>query len=223
MKNLQNITLCIIDCKNYENAAKSIIHCSKFSNINFAKSIYFSDIKHYKLKDHNIDFIKIDKIKSAREYDNFIIKNFYKYIDTDFVLIVQHDGLIYKSENWSDNFLKFDYIGACWPTAPKKQNKVGNGGFSLRSKKFMHEASKVLNTNYCNEAEDVYLCETLYDHMKNNNFKYATVDIASNFSSELEWSKTNYDSFGFHLAACNPIEIHKQYRDKIYENIHKNW
>mgnify|MGYP003350166765 CR=1 FL=1 len=58
MKNLENITICIVDCKNYDNAAKSIIYCSKFCNINFYKSIYFSDIKHDKLDNHNIWFLK---------------------------------------------------------------------------------------------------------------------------------------------------------------------
>lgn len=192
-------------------------------NFNFKKSIYFSDIKHFKLDENNIDYVKIDKISSAREYDNFIIKDLYKYVETKFILIVQHDGIIYQPEKWDDDFLNYDYIGASWPSPPKNGNHVGNGGFSLRSKKFMEYASSILGNNYCNEAEDVYLCGTLFSKMKENGFKYANIETACKFSTELEWSKTNRNSFGFHLAACNAIDVHRQFRDKIYEDLHKNW
>lgn len=192
-------------------------------NIKFNKSIYFSDIKHFKLDENNIDFVKINKISSAREYDNFIIKELYKYIETKHILIVQHDGIIYQSHNWDDNFLNYDYIGATWPSPPKNGNHVGNGGFSLRSKKFMEQAAKELNNQYCNEAEDVYLCGTLFRNMIKNNFKYADIETATKFSVELEWSRTHRNTFGFHLAACNSIDIHRHFRDKIYEDLHKNW
>ena len=223
MINLNDITICVVDCKNYDNAAKSIVYCSSKCGIVFNKAIYFSDIKHYKLKEYNVDYIKINKISSGNEYTNFMIKEFPKYIKTKFVLIVQHDSLIYKPEKWTDDFLKYDYIGATWPHSPKNGNQVGNGGFCLRSKAFMDKASEIIGDSYCDHAEDVFLCCTIYNQMLNFGFKYADIDTACKFSVEQEWSKTNHQSFGFHLAALNAITKHIDFREKIYNNLEENW
>ena len=223
MITLNDITICVVDCKNYNNAAKSIIHCFSDCGISFNKAIYFSDIKHYKLKEYGIDYVNINKISSAREYDNFMIKEFPKYIKTKFVLIVQHDGLIYKPEKWTDDFLKYDYIGATWPNSPKGKNQVGNGGFCLRSKAFMDKALEIIGDSYCDHAEDVFLCCTIYEKMIRLGFKYADIDTACKFSVEEQWSKTNDESFGFHLAAHNSITKHFKFRENIYNNLESNW
>jgi hypothetical protein len=223
LNNLSDTTICVVDCKNYDNAAKSIIHCFSKCGISFGKAIYFSDIKHYKLKEYGIDYIKINKISSSDQYTNFMIKEFPKHIETKFVLIVQHDGLIYKPEKWTDDFLKYDYIGASWPHSPKGTNNVGNGGFSLRSKAFIDKASEIIGDSHCDHAEDVFLCCTIYEKMIKLGFKYADIDTACKFSVEQGWSKTNDESFGFHLAASNYIEKHFEFREKIYNNLEKNW
>ena len=223
MINLNDITICVVDCKNYDNAAKSIAYCSSKCGIVFNKAIYFSDIKHYKLKEYNVDYIKINKISSGNEYTNFMIKEFPKYIKTKFVLIVQHDSLIYKPEKWTDDFLKYDYIGATWPHSPKNGNQVGNGGFCLRSKAFMDKASEIIGDSYCDHAEDVFLCCTIYNQMLNLGFKYADIDTACKFSVEQEWSKTNDHSFGFHLAASYPATKHVNFREKVYNDFKENW
>lgn len=223
MKNLDNITLCVVDCKNHQNAAKSIIYCSSLNEIKFGKKIYLSDIKHYKLDSNKIDFVKIETISSPRQYDNFIIKNLHQYIDTDFLLIVQHDGMIYNPSNWTDEFLNYDYIGAAWPSPPKNGCRVGNGGFSLRSTKFMKECSNILGDQYCNEAEDVYCSCTIHKIMIEKGFKYAPVELAKKFSYEQYFDNISEDTFGFHLASTFPCETHLNFRKKIYENIHKNW
>jgi len=223
LSNLNDITICVVDCKNYHNAAKSIIHSFSHCGINFNSAIYFSDIKHYKLKEYDIDYVKISKISSAREYDNFMIKEFPKYIKTKFALIVQHDSLIYNPEKWTDDFLKYDYIGAPWPHSPNGTNHVGNGGFSLRSKTFMDKASEIIGDSYCDHAEDVFLCCTIYKQMLNLGFKYADIDTACKFSVEQHWSRTNNESFGFHLAACNAVTTHFDFRNTVYKNLEEYW
>jgi hypothetical protein len=35
--------------------------------------------------------------------------------DTEFAILVHEDGFIVNPECWSDEFLKYDYIGAPWP------------------------------------------------------------------------------------------------------------
>ncbi len=57
----------------------------------------------------------------------------YKYFDTDFVWIVQHDGFILDINQWDECFLNYDGIGPTWIYEDGRNNF--NGGFSIRSKK----------------------------------------------------------------------------------------
>ena len=54
------------------------------------------------------------KINNISEYNNFMLK-IGEYIESDFALVVQDDGHIVNPNNWSDEFLAYDYIGAPCP------------------------------------------------------------------------------------------------------------
>jgi hypothetical protein len=63
-----------------------------------------------------------------------------RVMTTDFTLVVQPDGFAVNPMAWDDNFWKYDYVGAVWPwmwgPGPYRGGPiVGNGGFSLRSRK----------------------------------------------------------------------------------------
>ena len=63
-----------------------------------------------------------------------------RVVSTDFNLIVQPDGFAVNPQAWDDRFWEYDYIGASWPWmwggGPYWGGPiVGNGGFSLRSRK----------------------------------------------------------------------------------------
>ena len=56
-------------------------------------------------------------------------------IKTEFMLGIHDDGFVINPNLWTDQFLKYDYIGAPWShTIPYygQKYRVGNGGFSLR-------------------------------------------------------------------------------------------
>ena len=95
-----------------------------------------------------------------------MVNKFPQYIDTDFVLITQADGFIINPHKWTDIFLEYDYIGAPFPDEPQYgftgDTRVGNGGFSLRSKKLIDMPIN-LNLPYRNKEvdrwhEDNYYC-----------------------------------------------------------------
>ena len=83
-------------------------------------------------------------IDSIEAYCKFIVKDLVKHIDTDFVLICQHDGFILNPKAWTDDFYLYDYIGAPWWHQDHKA--VGNGGFSLRSKKLLQVGSDEIHS-----------------------------------------------------------------------------
>lgn len=86
-----------------------------------------------------------------------MIKELNKYIETSYVLIIQYDGFILNPDAWTDEFLEYDYIGAPWWYTD--DCNVGNGGFSLRSKKLLEilaNDDSILETH----PEDHHICRT---------------------------------------------------------------
>lgn len=157
---------------------------------------------------HNDDANRIGFCESFVQQTN-------KYIKDDFCLNIQHDSTIIDSSKWSDQYLNYDYIGAPWPmeiiqasdmVAGKIQkipNVVGNGGFSLRTRKFVEESAKL---GWQHKNEDLNICVFNYDKMTNAGIKFAPPQLAVKFSVEHPTPYHNYDrkviftynSFGFH-------------------------
>lgn len=201
---LPQVTLVGIDCLDLERLQVVIDLCEKeieFGQVKILTSINSNDKR----------VIEIPKIKSTKEYSDFCIGRLNDYIDTDFVLIVQYDGFILNPQSWDDKFLKYDYIGSPWLVAGWSVEKydfpkelmgtkiVGNGGFSLRSKKFLEISSKLSKENLIinKHPEDVSLCVWNRNLLEENGIKFAPSKVAELFGVEgEEWI---YDKqFGFH-------------------------
>ena len=78
----------------------------------------------------------IAPIADSAGYSRFMLKDLARDIASDFVQVVQWDGYVVHPDAWSDEFLEYDYIGARWWFRPEGSN-VGNGGFSLRSRRLL--------------------------------------------------------------------------------------
>jgi hypothetical protein len=95
----------------------------------------------------NKDGVLVERCRnltSSEAYSYFLMFDLHKHIDTKYCLLIQHDGFIVDPEMWDDNFYNYDYIGAPWPSIDNhfvdpfgKVRRVGNGGFSFRSKKLL--------------------------------------------------------------------------------------
>jgi hypothetical protein len=135
------------------------------------------------------------------------------HTDSDFALVVQWDGYLVNPQNWTDDFLNYDYIGAPWPLSMTSGARVGNGGFSLRSRKWL-EAGKTAPP-YRGEPEDVFCCQKYLSHWLAAGCKVAPLDLAIRFSMEHPISEypqwTTAQSLGFH-GWFNPDR--EQYRIK---------
>lgn len=199
---LPQVTLICADCKNYELATKALKYSSK--NINFFKVMLLSDKKPENFPD-NFTFIQIPKINSTHEYSIFIIKELHKYVLTDFCLVIQTDGFVVNPHLWKDEFLNYDYIGAPW----SQQNqwvesydaRVGNGGFSLRSKRLLEATSKFETVP---THEDLLFTQRRYFRSiieQQFDLKIAPPYLAYQFSQEQIFPGLNVplgQSFGFH-------------------------
>lgn len=232
MINLENITLVAVEGvnNNIDKTIKVLNHCTK--EIIFGDIVLISP----KINENQLNIILSKKIRHHEipsmdwlGYNNFILKKLYDYIKTDYCLIVQWDGFILNPNMWDDEFLKYDYIGASWDKNLIDQSVwvydevkklgnyslVGNGGFSLRSKKLLEISKNAKHICYQTDIykykkndllddyitmgpEDAYICINHYDYFVKNGIKFAPTDVANKFSREgnkaLKWELV----FGFH-------------------------
>jgi hypothetical protein len=128
-------TLACADCRHPALALRamriSLERCA------YADAIFFTDADSRALDiPAGVRVQPIETISDSPGYSRFMLKELLPHIATDFVQVVQWDGYVVRPEAWTDEFLDYDYIGARWWFRPEGSN-VGNGGFSLRSRKLL--------------------------------------------------------------------------------------
>jgi len=135
---------------------------------------------------------------TRKDYQKLLIKDLNHMVQTEFSLICQYDGMAVDNNQWTDDFFNYDYIGAVWPEKFNwipQNSRVGNGGFSLRSKKLL-EALQDSQVTY-SDNEDVLICQIFRKFLADGyNIKYAPMELADRFSNE--WNNPAGAVFGFH-------------------------
>jgi hypothetical protein len=193
MKTLDNVSLVIVDCVNYDRAKMSLDYCMK--RVKFGEVKFLTD---FDVVDPLIE--KISKISSIEKYSEFIIKDLANYFTKDFVLVAQWDGFVRDANMWDDEFFKYDYIGAPWDpilldSSVPKSYTVGNGGFSLRSKRLQEFLRDNHNNLIYHKFEDVSIGQINRAYLEENGFTFAPEELAKKFSLETGPMR---DSFGCH-------------------------
>ena len=143
---------------------------------------------------------KIDNNNRPHEhYNHFIINELVTLLETDFVLVMQWDGFILNPDGWNPEFLNYDYIGAAWDLSDERS--VGNGGFSIRSKRLMTVMSELeLPLDQC-MPEDQVICMTYRKYLEDRGMTFAPASLANTFSVETNnyHPQIRWDGqFGFH-------------------------
>ena len=149
-------------------------------------------------------------INSFDDYSAYMFLELGKHVSTSHTLIVQHDSCISHPELWKDEWLEYDYAGAPWPIVENNyltdggdRVRVGNGGFSLRSKKIL-DAPKNLGLQL-EERQGFYNEDgncTIYhrDKMLNYGIKYMPLEEACIFAHENDVPENVHikETFGYH-------------------------
>ena len=174
-----------------------------------------------KKKYSDIEYISVAPMSRSGQ-NRFLMKDLYKYFETSHCLYVEADSFVVNADLWKEEFLEFDYIGAPWPnevhinpnpelssriSSPlvlnMKENCVGSGGFSLRSRKLLKTIAKI---NYDSlkfpiKNEDLLICHYLYKDMIDKGIRFAPPKLAAQFAMEDTHHLYGQDVnsvFGFH-------------------------
>ncbi|MGL5003467.1 MAG: DUF5672 family protein, partial [Casimicrobium sp.] len=127
-----HLTLVAVDCAYPALAAKALRKSAALLPV--ARTLLLTDSKE---RFEGIEVANIAPIKSRNAYSRFMMKALAQHITTDYALVVQWDGFVIHDNAFADEFWNYDYIGAKWPHK-QGEFRVGNGGFSLRSKKLLN-------------------------------------------------------------------------------------
>ncbi|MEO8485588.1 MAG: DUF5672 family protein [Betaproteobacteria bacterium] len=190
---LPDVTLVCADTLNHALAARALARCCE--RIRFGRAVFLTDAAppDVRLPDE-VETRRIAPIATRDAYSTLMLKGLAGHVGTSHALVVQWDGYAMHPEAWDDAFLAFDYCGAPWPWG-EPDRRVGNGGFSLRSRRLIDALASpevVLRGNE-DETIGVHARDSLESR---HGIRFAPVDVASRFSFEVAYPAGK--PFGFH-------------------------
>lgn len=193
MLKLPQVTLACVDTRLPRMALDAMILC--LDQVQFGDALLFTCPNHG-LTDvpDGIRVIELDSINSIEAYSRFLLKGMGPYLHTSHMLIVQWDGYVLDPTMWRDAYLDVDYIGAVWPQYDDA-HRVGNGGFSLRSRKLLDALTS--DDIVAEHPEDVCIARTNRTLLEQRwGIRFADEPLAHAFAFERDHQTPS--SFGFH-------------------------
>jgi len=178
-------TLACVDTANHALAAHALRRT--LEQCAFERALFFTDID---MHVESVETVRIAPIRSLEDYSRFIVKELDRHVASDYALVVQWDGYVLDGARWSAEFQRFDYVGAPW-----QGGGVGNGGFSLRSKRLLRALRDPAVADLT--PEDVAICRTYRPMLEERHgIRFAPAEAAARFS--FETLPPPAPTFGFH-------------------------
>lgn len=175
-----------------------------------------------------IDVVNISSL-DYNNFSRFCLTQMKNYIDTEYMIYCHGDGFVINADKWDSNFLKYDYIGAPWPRhnlenssarwdqvgreyrKSKGMYNIGNGGFSLRSKKLLNLLSELYKEEYYGIPEDLVIAVVLREKLEEKGILFPDISTAGSFSCEATMVDghvfSSNTSFGFHCGGTHPDKV----------------
>lgn len=212
---LPQVTLCAISSSNVAATIQALE--ASLAQASFADAILFTDIDpraNHPDMHPDIRVVRIDRLESSAAYSRFVLTGMIEHIRASHCMIVQWDGHVIDAGRWRTEFLEYDYIGARWPQFDDGWN-VGNGGFSLRSRRLM-EACRVPEFD-AHHPEDIAICRTNRPLLEGMGMLFAPAALADRFSAERAGDPGS--SFGYHGVFLMPRVLGADEFWRIYRTL----
>lgn len=208
---LRQVTLCAVTSVNVAATIRALVAC--LEQIEFASCKLFTDAA--VMPGHQeIEVQRIAPLRSSAEYSDFVLRKLADHVETDHCLIVQWDGQVLDARSWRNAFLDYDYIGARWPQFDDGHD-VGNGGFSLRSRRLMLACR---DAEFCaGDVEDVAIGRTNRVWLEGRGMRFAPAALADAFAAERAGDLAC--SFGYHGAFNMPQALGTDQFWEIYREL----
>ncbi|HEY5307756.1 MAG TPA: DUF5672 family protein, partial [Casimicrobiaceae bacterium] len=181
MLDLPEVTLACIDTANHALALRALARSCE--GIRFGRALLLTDAVPVAVPvPGNVEVLAIAPITSRDEYSNFVLKQLLPFVHTGHVLLVQWDGYVVNPGAWNAEFLGCDYLGAKWFWHGDGM-RVGNGGFSLRSRRLLTALTDPRITLV--EAEDTTIGRTFRPLLEREHaIRFGSEALADQFAFE---------------------------------------
>lgn len=161
-----------------------------------------------------IQVVPIAPLGSSAAYSDFVLTQMVDHVDTPYCLVAQWDGHVLDPALWRADFLDYDYIGARWPQFADGHD-VGNGGFSLRSRRLMEACRSPAFRG--RHIEDIAIGRTNRLWLEERGMRFAPGELADLFSAERAGDPAR--SFGFHGVFNMPRAIGAEAFWQVYRQL----
>jgi tetratricopeptide (TPR) repeat protein len=190
---LPEVTLLAADTANHALAARALARST--ANVRFARALWLTDaIPPGVDVPPGVEVLPIAPIDSRAAYSRLVLKGLAPHVATSHVLLVQWDGYVLHPDAWDPRFLDCDYLGARWFWHTDGMD-VGNGGFSLRSRRLIDALADPRIDG--DAAEDELIARAFRPLLEREyGIRFGTAPMAERFSFEVAPVATH--TFGFH-------------------------
>ena len=208
---LPQVTLCAVSSVNVTATLRALE--ASLAQIDVAACKFFTDAL-VKPVHPDITIVPITPIASSGAYSDFVLTQLVDHVETSHCLIIQWDGHVLDALHWRPVFLDHDYIGASWPQFTDGRD-VGNGGFSLRSRRLMELCRNP--AFQLSHPEDVAIGRINRAWLENRGMRFAPRALADIFSAERAGNMN--ETFGYHGAWHMPDVIGPEGFWKLYRDL----
>ncbi len=205
MLHLPTVTLFCADCVDAARAVNIMEKCTRRCEFGAVKLLT-------SLPTAYPHAVPIKPLRTHLDYSVFMLTEAHAYIETEHMLVVQHDGFVINPDVWNPEWLRYGYMGPLFihrhTIGPAS---VGSGGFSLRAQKLMASiAAKLPPWNWtCDSAqyqtklglyEDGMISMIYRPELEKQGFVYAPPEVACIFAQGGNCDPGFYvrRPFGFH-------------------------
>lgn len=189
---LPDVTLVLIETRQHELGRMALEECLR--RCDFGDVVVFSDravgpARHIRVPDWS----------SKLGWSQCFWYDVAPHMTTSHVLGIQWDSWVVDTTEWTNEFLRWDYIGAPWWY--KDGLNVGNGGFCLRSTALLRYVRKHWDRYPCiTDLDDDLYCRKYRTKLEIDGFQWAPEALASRFAFETTRPSPESRHFGFHAA-----------------------
>jgi hypothetical protein len=208
---LPQVTLCAITSVNVEATLRALE--ASLAQVDFAACKLFTDVP-VGPEHPGIAIVPIRRLTSSKAYSDFLLSHLVDYLDTSHCLVTQWDGHVLDAERWLPEFLEYDYIGASWPQFDDGHD-VGNGGFSLRSRRLMELCREPQFR--ASHPEDLAIARVNRAWLEDKGMRFAPRTLADSFAAERAGDLRA--SFGYHGAWNMPEAIGVEAFWEVYRGL----
>lgn len=196
---LSDVTLCAVTSVNVQATVQALKAC--LDQVDFADCLLLTD-KTVDPGHPAIRVVEIERLNSSTAYSKFLLSSLVDHVRTGHCLVAQWDGHVINARRWRTEFLDYDYIGASWPQFDDGHD-VGNGGFSLRSRRLLQacRAPEFIPMH----PEDLAIGRKNREWLEGQGIRFAPRELADLFATE----RTGVLSrcFGYHGVFNMPCAI----------------